>query len=115
MLLIALIVPASLHSSVISSPEEAFALKYYKTQAASETNECGNGEFPLSVLCQSLGSEIQGNKNAINIIGLQTSSADRRYGVGSEGDQKSGVCPEHVICPTPSDFTLSVSGNNPSP
>ena len=80
MLLIALIVPASLHSSVISSPEEAFALKYDKTQAASETNECGNGEFPLSVLCQSLGSEIQGNENAINIIGLQTSSTDQRTG-----------------------------------
>lgn len=62
MLLIALIVPASLHSSVISSPEEAFALKYDKTQAASETNECGNGEFPLSVLCQSLALKYRATK-----------------------------------------------------
>lgn len=114
MLLIALIVPASLHSSVISSPEEAFALKYDKTQAASETNECGNGEFPLSVLCQSLGSEIQGNENAINNIGLQTSSADQRTGSVLKVT-KIVLCPEHAICPTPSDFTLSVSGNNPSP
>lgn len=114
MLLIALIVPASLHSSVISSFEEAFALKYDKTQVTSVLNGCGNGEFPLSVLCQNLDSEVQGNENAMNIIGLQTSNVGQPTGSVLKVT-KIVLCLEDVVCPTPSDFTLSVSGNNPSP
>lgn len=114
MLLIALIVPASLHSSVISSSEEAFALKYDKTQVTSVLNGCGNGEFPLSVLCQNLDSEVQGNENAMNIIGLQTSNVGQPTGSVLKVT-KIVLCLEDVVCPTPSDFTLSVSGNNPSP
>lgn len=114
MLLIALIVPASLHSSVISSSEEAFVLKYDKTQVTSVLNGCGNGEFPLSVLCQNLDSEVQGNENAMNIIGLQTSNVGQPTGSVLKVT-KIVLCLEDVVCPTPSDFTLSVSGNNPSP
>jgi len=45
---------------------------YKKSQAASQANDCGNGILMLSVLCQNLESQIQGDGNAVNIIGLQT-------------------------------------------
>ncbi len=114
LLLVTLIVPMSLHSSGTSGFEEALAIEYDKTQVTSEINECGNGEFPLSVLCQNSDSEVQGNENAINIIGHQTSINGQSIGSVLKVT-KIVLCPEDVVCPTPSDFTLSVSGNNPSP
>jgi hypothetical protein len=42
-----------------------------KSQAAAQVNECGNGELPLNVFCQNLLSQIQGDGNAANIIGVQ--------------------------------------------
>jgi hypothetical protein len=45
--------------------------KYEKSQAASQVNECGNGELPLNVFCQNLLSQIQGDGNAANVIGVQ--------------------------------------------
>ena len=57
LLLVTLIVPKSLHSSGTSGFEEALAIEYDKTQVTSEINECGNGQFPLSVLCQNSDSE----------------------------------------------------------
>jgi hypothetical protein len=45
--------------------------KYEKSQAASQVNECGNGLLPLNVFCQNLLSQIQGDGNAANIIGVQ--------------------------------------------
>jgi hypothetical protein len=114
LLLVTLIVPMSLHSSGTSGFEEALAIEYDKTQVTSEINECGNGQFPLSVLCQNSDSEVQGNGNAINIIGHQTSINGQSIGSVLKVT-KIVLCPEDVVCPTPSDFTLSVSGNNPSP
>ena len=53
--------------------EDAFAgkKKYEKSQAASQANACGNGEMPRNVFCQNLLSQIQGDGNAVNIIGVQ--------------------------------------------
>src|SRR5919106_5762303 len=56
--------------SIGTTEEKVFA--YKKNQAASLTNGCGNGEEPFNVLCQNLLSQIQGDGNAVNIIGLQT-------------------------------------------
>jgi uncharacterized protein (TIGR01732 family) len=53
---------------------------YKKSQAVSHANDCGNGSFPFNVLCQNLESQIQGDGNAINIIGLQKAG-------GSEFDE----------------------------
>jgi hypothetical protein len=45
--------------------------KYKKSQALSQANACGNGFFPENVFCQNLASQIQGDGNAMNIIGVQ--------------------------------------------
>ena len=115
LLFVTLLVPVSLHSSGTSVFEEGAAREYDKTQIGSEINECGNGQLPLSILCQNLKSEVQGNKNAINIIGHQTPLINGQPTGSVLKVTKIVLCPEDVVCPTPSDFTMSVSGNNPSP
>jgi len=47
---------------------DAFAGKkkhYEKNQATSQANACGNGELPLNVGCQNVGSQVQGEENAV--------------------------------------------------
>jgi hypothetical protein len=54
--------------------EDAFAGKkkhYEKNQAVSQTNACGNGELPLNVGCQNVGSQIQGDENAVALAADQ--------------------------------------------
>lgn len=60
-------------ATALSTTDNAFAgkKKYEKSQAASQVNECGNGELPLNVFCQNLLSQIQGDGNAVNVIGVQ--------------------------------------------
>ncbi|MGC1134336.1 MAG: hypothetical protein WA941_16030 [Nitrososphaeraceae archaeon] len=54
--------------------EDAFAgkKKYEKNQAISQTNACGNGELPLKVFCQNIGSQVQGEENAVSAAGSQS-------------------------------------------
>ena len=60
-------------ATALSATDSLFAekKKYEKNQAASQANACGNGELPLNVFCQNLLSQIQGDGNAANIIGVQ--------------------------------------------
>ena len=60
-------------ATALSTTETAFAgkKKYEKSQAISEANACGNGVLPLNVFCQNLVSQIQGDGNAVNVIGVQ--------------------------------------------
>jgi hypothetical protein len=37
-----------------------------QNQAISQANACGNGELPLNVGCQNIGSQIQGDENAVS-------------------------------------------------
>jgi hypothetical protein len=48
--------------------EDAFAgkKKYEKNQATSQANACGNGVLPLNVGCQNIGSQVQGDENAVS-------------------------------------------------
>jgi hypothetical protein len=49
--------------------DDAFAGKkkhYEKNQATSQANACGNGELPLNVGCQNVGSQVQGEENAVS-------------------------------------------------
>jgi hypothetical protein len=66
--------------SLLSTPigNDAFAKKYEKSQAASQANACGNGDFPFNIFCQNIDSQLQGDGNAINIIALQPSSSQLR-------------------------------------
>ena len=54
--------------------EDAFAdkKKYDKNQATSQANACGNGELPLNVFCQNIGSQVQGDENAVALDGFQS-------------------------------------------
>jgi len=60
-------------ATALSTTDSAFAgkKKYEKSQAASQANACGNGDSPFNIFCQNLLSQIQGDGNAVNIIGVQ--------------------------------------------
>jgi hypothetical protein len=45
---------------------------YDKNQAISQANACGNGELPLNVFCQNIGSQVQGDENAVAATGSQS-------------------------------------------
>jgi hypothetical protein len=45
---------------------------YDKNQATSQANACGNGELPLNVFCQNIGSQVQGDENVVAASGSQS-------------------------------------------
>ena len=54
--------------------DSAFADKkkhYEKSQAISQANACGNGFLPENVFCQNIGSQVQGDENAVSAAGSQ--------------------------------------------
>jgi hypothetical protein len=57
----------------LASADSAFAGKKSseKNQATSQANACGNGELPLNVGCQNVGSQVQGDENAVAIGAAQ--------------------------------------------
>jgi hypothetical protein len=73
MLIVATIAVMLVGATALSSADSVLAgkKKYEKNQAASQANACGNGELPLNVFCQNLLNQIQGDGNAVNIIGVQ--------------------------------------------
>jgi len=73
LLIVAAVTVMLIGATALSTTDNAFAgkKKYEKSQAASQVNECGNGELPLNVFCQNLLSQIQGDGNAVNVIGVQ--------------------------------------------
>jgi hypothetical protein len=73
LLIIAAMTVMLISAAILSTTDSAFAgkKKYEKSQAAAQANYCGNGEAPLNVFCQNLLSQIQGDGNAVNIIGVQ--------------------------------------------
>ncbi len=44
---------------------------YDKNQAISQANACGNGFLPENVFCQNIGSQVQGDENAVALDGFQ--------------------------------------------
>ena len=65
-----ILVLSTLISMIIPISENAFA--YEKNQATSQASDCGNGQEPENIGCQNIGSSIQGDENAVNIIGQQS-------------------------------------------
>jgi hypothetical protein len=63
------VIAATLVGTTVITADSAFA--YEKSQATSQANACGNGELPLNVFCQNINSQIQGDENAVNVIGVQ--------------------------------------------
>ena len=68
------VIAAALVGATAFGTDSAFAdgKKHYdKNQAISQANACGNGELPLNVFCQNIGSQVQGEENAVAIDGTQ--------------------------------------------
>jgi uncharacterized membrane protein len=60
-------------STALATADNAFADKkkkthYEKSQAATQVNDCGNGDTPVDVFCQNLLSQLEGDGNAVAII-----------------------------------------------
>ena len=72
--IVAVITVMLVGATSLSTTDNAFAGKknYEKSQAASQVNECGNGVLPENIFCQNLLSQIQGDGNAANVIGVQS-------------------------------------------
>ena len=51
-------------------------IAYKRSQASLAANACGNGDEPFNILCQDPLTQIQGDGNAVNIIGLQKGGAE---------------------------------------
>ena len=60
-------------ATALAGTDSVFAgkKKYEQSQAASQANSCGNGNMPMDIFCQNLISQIEGDGNAINVIGVQ--------------------------------------------
>jgi hypothetical protein len=58
-------------ATALATTDSAFATKYDKNQAISQANACGNDELPLNVFCQNIGSQVQGDENAVSAAGAQ--------------------------------------------
>jgi hypothetical protein len=65
------IIAATLVGTTVITAESAFATKYDKNQALSQANACGNGELPLNIGCQNIGSQVQGDENAVSLAADQ--------------------------------------------
>ena len=72
--IVAVITVMLVGATSLSTTDNAFAgkKKYEKSQGASQDNECGNGVLPENNFCQNLLSQIQGDGNAANVIGVQS-------------------------------------------
>ena len=57
-------------ATALATSESVFASD--KNQAVSQANACGNGELPLNVFCQNIGSQVQGDENAVAATGSQS-------------------------------------------
>jgi hypothetical protein len=60
--------------TALATTDSAFAggkKHYEKNKAISQANACGNGELPLNVFCQNIGSQVQGDENAVALDGFK--------------------------------------------
>ena len=65
------VIAATLVGTTVITADSAFATKYDKNQALSQANACGNGELPLNIGCQNIGSQVQGDENAVSLAADQ--------------------------------------------
>jgi UDP-N-acetyl-D-mannosaminuronic acid transferase (WecB/TagA/CpsF family) len=59
-------------ATALATTDSAFAGKKREyNQALSQANACGNDGLPLNVFCQNIGSQVQGDENAVSAAGAQ--------------------------------------------
>ena len=74
MVIVAAMTVMLIGATALAATDSAFADKkkhYEKNQAISQANACGNGKLPLNVFCQNIGSQVQGDENAVAASGAQ--------------------------------------------
>jgi hypothetical protein len=74
MVIVAAMTVMLIGATALATSESAFADGKKKTeynQATSQANACGNGKLPLNVFCQNIGSQVQGDENAVALDGVQ--------------------------------------------
>ncbi len=62
-------------ATALATADSAFAdgkKRYEKNQVIAQANACGNGELPLNVGCQNIGSQVQGDENGVALAADQT-------------------------------------------
>lgn len=74
---IAVIAGILITAAAVSQDALAKCKKKYRSSSANkqiqsiaQANVCGNGKFPFNIKCQNLANQIQGDGNAVNVIGL---------------------------------------------
>jgi hypothetical protein len=79
------VIAATLVGTAAITADSAFATKYKeKNQAISQANACGNGELPLNVGCQNVGSQIQGDENVVSLAADQIFPSIEDDGIGAK-------------------------------
>ena len=77
MVVIAVMAVMLIGATALATSESAFAgghghkKSYEKNQATSQANACGNGKLAENVFCQNIGSQVQGDENAVALDGTQ--------------------------------------------
>jgi hypothetical protein len=81
---------ALLATGAVMTSNNAFAgghqYKKTVTQTSAQANACGNGKFPDDIFCQTLGNQVKGNDNAVNVIGVQPSGLKELDHGGDHGN-----------------------------
>ena len=74
MVIVAAMTVMLIGATALATTDSAFAggkKHYEKNQAISQANACGNGFLPENVFCQNIGSQVQGDENAVALDGFQ--------------------------------------------
>jgi hypothetical protein len=92
---------------------------YSRSQSSGQANDCGNGILAFSILCQTCDSQIQGDENGLSMLCEQSAPSEPEAKTAELTVVKLVTC-DFVdlpldLCPSPSEFTMNVAGNNPSP
>jgi hypothetical protein len=77
--LIAVIAVSTIMITATTISQDAFAKckksrsggSYNNRQTIAQANVCGNGSGSSDINCQNLANQIQGDGNAVNVIGVQ--------------------------------------------
>ena len=92
MVVIAAMAVMLIGATALATSESAFAgghghkKSYEKNQATSQANACGNGKLPYNVFCQNIGSQVQGDENAVALDGAQQAGDNRHSGGNRQYD-----------------------------
>jgi hypothetical protein len=83
-----------------------------QVQVVSQANVCGSGSGSSNVNCQNLASQIQGDSNAVNVIGVQTGEEDGSSSNGGQGGGQTGIIQSGTNGNDNSDSNGDASGNS---